>query len=156
MNAEHPVALRAICYNPSIMQSESPLRVLLVDDDLFFSARILSVLQKLGHKAEVARTVADAEAQTRAGQDLVILNFSSPRLGDLEAVRKLRAAGAPKLLAFLSHVKIPPVRESVLAAGADRLVPNSAITQRLPEILIRLGANEPLPEDLEAAGTLNT
>src|SRR5215207_6830079 len=92
-------------------------RVLLVDDDLFFSARILSALQKLGYRADVARTVELATEKTRDGQDLVILNFGSKSLGDLELIRQLRAAGAPKLLAFLSHVKIPPVREAVLAAG---------------------------------------
>ena len=125
------------------------LRVLLVDDDLFFSARILSVLKKLGYSAEAVRTVSDAEAKTREGQDLVILNFGSPRLGGLATVRALRAAGAPRLLAFLSHVKIPAVREEVLAAGADKIVPNSAVSQRLPEILTRILADEPLPQDIE-------
>lgn len=123
------------------------LRVLLVDDDLYFSARMISVLQKLGHKAEVARTVPDAQEKSRAGQDLVILNFGSASLGSLDVIRELRSAGAPKVLAFLSHVKIPAVREEVLAAGADRLVPNSAITQRLPEILARLSSNEPPGDD---------
>jgi CheY-like chemotaxis protein len=123
--------------------------VLLVDDDLFFSARILSVLRNLGFRAEAARTVAEAEQKTRSGQDLVIFNFGSARLGELETIRSIKSAGAPRLLAFLSHVKIPAVRDAVLAAGADSLVPNSAITQRLPEILARLMSNEPLPDDLE-------
>lgn len=123
-------------------------RVLLVDDDLFLSARILSVLQNLGYEAEVVRTIDQAVEKT-SGAALVILNFGSSRLGSVETIRKLKSAGAPKLLAFLSHVKIPEVREEVIAAGADRIVPNSAVSQRLPEILARLMANEPLPDDIE-------
>jgi CheY-like chemotaxis protein len=135
---------------PSTPQTtDSSPRVLLVDDDLFFSARILSVLQRLGCRAETARTVEQAEERTRAGQELVILNYGSARLGGLDTVRRLREAGASRVLAFLSHVKIPAVREEVLAAGADRIVPNSAVSQRLPEILTRLMANEALPEDRE-------
>jgi CheY-like chemotaxis protein len=122
-------------------------QVLLVDDDLFFSARILSVLRKLGCRASCSRVLEEAEERVREGQDLVILNFGSARLGDLAAIRRLREAGAPKLLAFLSHVKIPAVRDAVLAAGADRIVPNSSVSQRLPEILARLLADEPEPDD---------
>jgi CheY-like chemotaxis protein len=124
-------------------------RVLLVDDDLFLSARILSVLRRLGYRAESVRTISDAEEAARVGQDLVILNFGSRRLGTLETIERLKGAGAPRLLAYLSHVKIPDVREAVLAAGADRIVPNSAVSQRLPEILTRIFANEPLPSDID-------
>jgi CheY-like chemotaxis protein len=128
-------------------------RVLLVDDDLFFTARILSVLRRLGYSATSVRTADQAMELCGDRPDLVIFNLGSPRLGGVDTIARLRGAGAQRLLAFLSHVSIPAVRDQAIAAGADRIVPNSAISQRLPEILARLFAGQDLPPDLDSDET---
>jgi two-component system response regulator MprA len=131
--------------------TNTALRVLLVNDDLFFSPRILSVLKNMGHEASTANTVEQALQKMAADKpDLIIFNLNSQRLGGMETIRRLKSeGGAPRLLAFLSHVKIPDIREEVLAAGADKLCANSAITMRLPDIVNRVMNSSPAADDAE-------
>ncbi len=62
----------------------------------------------------------------------------------METVRRLKSLGARHVIGFISHTLIPDVREEARAAGADMVCANSAITQRLPEIVERvLGGGKP-------------
>lgn len=117
--------------------SETAPRILLIEDDLFFQARILSALKKRGYPTETAATPEDALAKAQAARPaLVILNLAAPRLGGLDLVRQLKALpDPPRVLTFLSHVLIPAVRDEALAAGADMLCANSAIALRLPDLV---------------------
>ena len=118
-------------------EQPEPLRVLLAEDDLFFSARILSVLDQLGYKTDTAKTQEEATRKAAEGRPtLVIVNLASRRLGGAELIRQLKAGeSAPRVIAYLSHTRIPEVREEVLGAGADKICANSAITMRLPQIV---------------------
>src|SRR5438309_923843 len=117
-----------------------PARILLVDDDLFFSARILSVLTKLGYATERAATADDALVKLAAAPaEIVIVNFGSRKLsisGALDLVQRVKSRyRVARVVAYLSHTKIPAIRAQANAAGVDRLCANSAITMRLPDIL---------------------
>lgn len=117
--------------------NEGGIRVLVVEDDLFFAARILSVLKKSGYEVLTASQEADALHQARHNAPaLIILNLASPKLGGLSLIREIKSLTAPpKVLAFLSHVKIPDIREEARAAGTDKLCANSAISLRLPSLV---------------------
>src|SRR5690242_14147936 len=86
------------------------------------------------------RTAASGEAAERTLEDfrpnLVILNLASPALGGAGLIRRIKS-GSPdtRVVAFLSHTRIPDVRAEVMAAGADKLCANSAISMRLPDIV---------------------
>jgi CheY-like chemotaxis protein len=110
---------------------------LLVDNDLFFAARILSVLQRAGYPTEQAASMEQALEKVEALRPaLVILNLASAHSGGIDLIRRLKALpDPPRVLAFLSHMQIPAVREEVLAAGADRLCANSAVSLRLPDLV---------------------
>lgn len=121
---------------------------LLIEDDLFFRIRLLSMLERIGYRVEMAAN--SKQALDLASQDvpvLAILNLASPRLGGVDLVRRLKTeAKIPYVLTYLSHVRIPAVREEVLAAGADKICTNSAISTRLPEIIweiLQNGVAEP-------------
>jgi DNA-binding response OmpR family regulator len=133
--------------------SVTPERVLLVNDDLFFSARILSVLRQNGYLPETASTAQQAlERAAALSPALVILNLGSERLGGLQTLRRLKSeTGAPRVLAFLSHVRIPEIRAAALEAGADKLCPNSAVSLRLPTLIRQVldGTGEKVVEDEE-------
>ncbi len=117
---------------------EPGARILLVDDELFFAARILSVLRQHGYEVERAATADEAQLRIPVDRpDLVILNLASPKLGGIPLARQLKEAGVRRLMAFLNHTRIPEVREEALAAGVDQLCANSAITNRLPELVER-------------------
>ncbi len=112
-------------------------RVLLVEDDLFFAGRIMSVLKKQGYPAERATTSENALAKISSSRpDVVVLNLASRKFDGIDLIRSISSKpDHPRILAYLSHVKIPDVRDEVLAAGADMICANSAITMRLPGIL---------------------
>jgi CheY-like chemotaxis protein len=124
-------------------QSALP-KVLLAEDDLFFSARLLSVLDKLGYQTYTARTQDEAlQKAAEIRPPLVILNLASKRVGGAELIRRLKGREpAPRVIAYLSHTRIPEIRDEVLAAGADKVCANSAITMRLPQILEQVLSDE--------------
>lgn len=122
-------------------------RVLLVEDDLFFAGRILSVLNKLGCETERSATSeAGVERAAALDFDAVIVNLGSARLGGVETVRRLKRAGARRMIAYISHTRIPEIRDAVRAAGGDGIYANSAITMRLPSILQRVLSGRPPDE----------
>lgn len=144
-----------MCYNRGMKAEETELHetqtVLLVEDDLFFQACLLSMLERIGYRVETATD--PKKALDRASQEapvLAILNLASPWLGGVDLVRRLKAeAKVPHVLTYLSHVRIPAVREDVLAAGADKICANSAISMRLPAIIQEVlseGVAEPVDE----------
>lgn len=111
--------------------------VLLVDDDLFFAARILSVLGAAGYRVDHVTDAASAPTRcAEARPDLALVNLGSRGLDGMEALRGLAAADpAPPIVAYAPHVRIPDLREAARAAGAVRVVPNSAIASRLVEVI---------------------
>jgi CheY-like chemotaxis protein len=116
---------------------ESNPKVLLVEDDLFFAGRLMSVLGKQGYPAERVTTAADAIANISSHRpDVVIVNLASRTFDGIELIRSISSEpDHPRIVAYLSHVKIPDIRDEVLAVGADVICANSTITMRLPGIL---------------------
>jgi CheY-like chemotaxis protein len=111
--------------------------ILFVNDDLFFTARILSMLKRAGYQTDTATTREEALEKIAVRRPaLVIFNLGAPRLGGIEMLRRIKTGpDAPRVLAFLSHVRLPAVREDALAAGADKLCANSAVAARLPALV---------------------
>jgi len=114
--------------------------ILVANDDLFFGGRILSVLEKSGFRTATAATGDEVVRKTLELQPTIVLvNLNSKRLGGIDLLRRLKAADSgARILAFLSHMQIPAAKEDILAAGADKLVANSAVSMRLPSIVAEL------------------
>jgi len=113
-------------------------RILLVDTDLIFTSRICSVLERAGYSVKTASDATAALNAVRGADppvDLVICNLASPAAG-LPLVRAVKAIpDAPKVLAYMSHVKIPAIRAETMEAGVDKLCANSAVHLRLPDLV---------------------
>jgi DNA-binding NarL/FixJ family response regulator len=105
--------------------------VLLVVPDLFFAARIREVAAAIG--ATVTEATAAAAADRAKDAALAIVDLSDGAAAD--TVRALRQA-APHLqiVGFHPHVDVE-ARDAALAAGADQVLPRSAFTRRLAELL---------------------
>lgn len=93
--------------------------VLLVTDDLFFRAKLASVVERYG-----GRTVRKGAAS------LAVVEVTGP--ATVARVRGLVAQGT-RVLAFGSHVNATVLREA-RAAGADA-VPNSRVEAALADLL---------------------
>jgi hypothetical protein len=105
------------------------VRVLIIERNLIWSARLSNSVRLLGHEVVVAGSLPDELAF-----DVAILNLAEP---DPRAVGPLQAAGV-KIIAHAGH-KEKDRLELGRAAGCDLVVTNSELTYKLPEILDKLG-----------------
>ena len=113
-------------------------RVLAAVDDLFFASKIRGTAQQLNVTVEFAKkadTLFDlAKAET---PDLIILDLNSEKLdpvGLARAVKDDEQLRAVPLVGFLSHVQTDLMRIAQ-DAGVDQVMPRSAFTKFLPQIL---------------------
>jgi CheY-like chemotaxis protein len=113
-----------------------PRRVVVVVPDLFFATRIATTARALGVEV-VACTSAEAlEVCRRDPPGLVILDLQGA--GDPPGLaRALKADPATcrvRIAGFYSHVD-QETRRGALAAGVDDVLPRSAFTARLAELI---------------------
>lgn len=113
-------------------------KVLAAVDDLFFSAKIAETARHLG--VPVAIVPGFEEVLPRIRQEhpaLVVLDLNSRRCRPLEVIRALKAdpdLKAVPILGFLSHVQAD-LRQEAAEAGCDTILPRSAFSERLPDLL---------------------
>ncbi len=116
------------------------VRTLMVDDHATFLNELTHLLEE-DHEIDVVGRVASGEEaleQTAALRpDLVLMDLAMPRMGGLEATRRLKTdagAGAPRLI-VLSLYEHSMYRQAALDAGANGFVPKSKLgTLLLPMI----------------------
>jgi CheY-like chemotaxis protein len=113
-------------------------RVLAAIEDLFFGAKILETAQRLQVPLGLVRSPVELIAAARADRPaLIIFDLNAEACRPLEALRQLRAD--PDLrdiptLGFFSHVQ-HDLKTAAAEAGCDRVLPRSAFTATLPDIL---------------------
>jgi DNA-binding NarL/FixJ family response regulator len=111
-------------------------------DDLFFQMKVRETAKLAGVSLETS-TTGDALLQAAEANPgaLVIVDLNA-RQGAIEAIERLNgpnATGHPRrVVAFLSHVQTG-LAERARAAGCSQVMPRSAFTQNLAQIL--RGAN---------------
>lgn len=112
--------------------------VIAVCDDLFFASKIRGTAEQVGTTVQFVKTIADLMAKTAADLPaLVIVDLHSQRCDPIQLARQLKSApqtsGVP-LLGFFSHVQTE-LQRNAEAAGFDRVMPRSAFSQKLVDIL---------------------
>jgi CheY-like chemotaxis protein len=114
-------------------------RVLAAVGDIFFASKIRGTAEHLNVTAEFAAS-ADALFDTAKADvpSLIILDLHSEKIDPFALAERLKAdeqlRGVP-LVGFYSHVQTE-LRDRAERAGIDRVLPRSAFTKRLPEILL--------------------
>jgi DNA-binding NarL/FixJ family response regulator len=109
-------------------------RVVALMDDLFFQMKVLETAKHLGLEFKVAATAEGLLGLLDPRPRLVIVDLNA-RAQPLDAIRKVRAADAQvRVVAFLSHVQ-RELAEQARSAGCEEVMPRSAFTQNLAEIL---------------------
>jgi CheY-like chemotaxis protein len=112
--------------------------VIAVVDDLFFASKIRGTAEQVGVKVQFVRT-ADAlvEAARNSQPSSIIVDLHSQKLNPIDVAKLLkgdeRLRSIP-LLGFFSHVQVE-LGQQAEQAGFDRVLPRSAFTSKLPEIL---------------------
>jgi CheY-like chemotaxis protein len=113
-------------------------RVNVFVEDLFFAAKIRTTAEHLGVEVVFSRSLeALCEAAKQEPPALVIVDLHLQRDDPFLMASRLKsdaAFSATTLVGFFSHVQVELQRRAE-AAGYDRVLPRSAFTKRLPEIL---------------------
>jgi CheY-like chemotaxis protein len=114
-------------------------RVLAAVPDLFFASKIRGTAQALNVTIEFSR-VADAlfDAAKLEVPSLIILDLEADAADPIALAARLKQdeqLRAVPLVGFLSHVRTD-LQQQARAAGVDLVLPRSAFTSRLPDILL--------------------
>jgi CheY-like chemotaxis protein len=125
-------------------------RIFAFVDDLFFVAKIQETARKINVKVDFLKS--DQELLDRLEQNgeekpsLIIFDLNSNAARPLTLIPKLKAMlkKETSILGFVSHVQ-GDLKVKAQEAGCDTVMPRSAFSQNLPQLLRRHGA----PDDLE-------
>jgi CheY-like chemotaxis protein len=131
---------------------DAPARIFAFLDDLFFLAKIQEVSRKLNVKVEFVKS--EKEMAERAGglpedkPSLIIVDLNSNSMKPLQVISKLRSKfkKGTSIVGFVSHVQ-GDLKVKASEAGCDVVMPRSAFSQTLPNMLRRHGAEEEKTED---------
>jgi len=103
-------------------------------DDLFFQMKIAETAKHLGVDFKVASTGEALMGMLHASTKLVIIDLNAKNQ-PLATLERLRTAQKDlRVVAFLSHVQTELAAQA-RAAGCSEVMPRSAFTQNLAEIL---------------------
>ncbi len=133
---------------PGMKVAERNLRILLVEDNIVNQKLGLRLLEKMGHRVEVANNGQEAcEALGAVRFDLVLMDLQMPVMGGLEATRKIRESEEKSgrhvpILAMTAHAAAQdekrcleagmdgyvtkPIRREVLRKEIDRVTAQNA------------------------------
>ena len=113
-------------------------KILVAVDDMFFAAKILSTAQQLGRPLERVKTAEQlAESVEKETPALLIIDLNSAQfqaLAMIEAFKSQPSLSSMRIVGFLSHVQVE-LKGRAEQAGCDYVMPRSAFSQALAEIL---------------------
>jgi len=109
-------------------------RVVALMDDLFFQMKLAETARHLGVEVKVAATADALLPLLDPTPKLLIVDLNS-RSQPIAAIERLRGAkNGVRVVGFLSHVQTELAAQA-RAAGCDEVMPRSAFTQNLADIL---------------------
>jgi CheY-like chemotaxis protein len=118
--------------------------ILIVDDDLFFPARLEPLLRAAGFGTRVVEAMDGLDAAVAVERPrAVLINLGSrpDRLAWIKQCKQNAATCNLPVLAYCGHVEVELQRQA-REAGADQVAANSAMVERAGEIVRRLLTRE--------------
>jgi CheY-like chemotaxis protein len=122
-------------------------RIFAFIEDLFFLAKIQETARKLNVKVEFVKTDKDLmERMQQNGEEkpsLIIFDLNNANAKPLTLIPKLKSKlkKGTSIIGFLSHVQ-GDLKQKAHEVGCDMVLPRSAFSQNLPQLLRRHGAAE--------------
>ncbi len=126
----------------------NPLRLLLADDNPINQKVGLSVLQKLGYRADIANNGLEViKALEQKAYDVLLLDVQMPEMDGLEAARTIcrrwPEARRPRIIAMTGNALLGD-REKCLEAGMDDYISKPVRIGELQAALERWASNKPM------------
>ena len=122
-------------------------RIFAFIEDLFFMAKIQETARKLNVKVEFVKTDKDLmDKMQQNGEEkpsLIIFDLNNNNAKPLTLIPKLKSKlkKGTSIIGFLSHVQ-GDLKQKAHEVGCDMVLPRSAFSQNLPQLLRRHGAPE--------------
>ena len=131
-------------------QTADTTRIFCFIEDLFFLAKINETARKLNVKVQFVKSDKDVlEAIETTGEkpSLIIFDLNNHLAQPLKTIPKLKKElkKETNFLGFVSHIQ-GDLKLKAIEAGCDTVVPRSAFSQNLPNLLRRHGAPDELEE----------
>lgn len=137
---------------PLPVATDAPARIYAFVDDLFFLAKIQETARKMNVKVEFVKTDKDVyERMGKNGNDkptLIIVDLNNMAAKPLTIIPKLKSKlkKETNIIGFVSHVQ-GELKMKATEAGCDMVLPRSAFSQNLAQLLRRHAAHDDeLPE----------
>jgi CheY-like chemotaxis protein len=128
-------------------REDATSRIFAFVDDLFFQAKIQETARKLNVKVEFCKAEQDLlERMEQNGEgkpSLIIFDMNNANAKPLSLIPKLKSKlkKETSIIGFLSHVQ-GDLKQKAHEVGCDMVLPRSAFSQNLPQLLRRHGAPE--------------
>jgi CheY-like chemotaxis protein len=132
---------------PMASVSDAPARIYAFVDDLFFLAKIQETARKMNIKVEFVKTEKDVfERMGENGNGkptLIIVDLNNLGAKPLTVIPKLKSKlkKETNIIGFVSHVQ-GELKMRATEAGCDMVLPRSAFSQNLAQLLRRHAAHE--------------
>ncbi len=137
---------------PAPVREDAPTRIFCFIDDLFFMAKIQETARKLGVKVGFVKADKDIVAKLAnvpedAKPSLIVFDLNNANAKPLTLIPRIKTKfkRGTSVIGFLSHLQ-GDLKVKALEAGCDMVMPRSAFSQNLPNLLRRHG----LDEEIEA------
>jgi CheY-like chemotaxis protein len=133
---------------PLPARDDANSRIFAFVDDLFFLAKIQETARKLNVKVEFVKNDKDLtdrlEQNGEEKPSLIIFDLNNANAKPLTLIPKLKSKlkKGTSIIGFLSHVQ-GDLKQKAHEVGCDMVLPRSAFSQNLPQLLRRHGAPEP-------------
>jgi PleD family two-component response regulator len=129
------------------LKEDAASRIFAFVDDLFFQAKIQETARKLNVKVEFCKAEKDLLDHMHENGDekpsLIIFDMNNANAKPLTLIPKLKSKlkKGTSIIGFLSHVQ-GDLKQKAHEVGCDMVLPRSAFSQNLPQLLRRHGAPE--------------
>ncbi len=135
------------------VREDAPVRIYCFIEDLFFLAKIQEAARKIGVKVAFVKADKDivsrlADVPEGSRPSLIVFDLNNVGAKPLTLIPRLKSKlkRGTSVIGFLSHLQ-GDLKAKAMEAGCDMVMPRSAFSQNLPNLLRRHG----LDAELEAA-----
>ena len=144
-----PAALGSPQIEPVPQHTDMSTRIFAFVEDLFFVTKMNETARKLNVRLEFIKTMDELLEKTNNGEEkpsLIVVDLNNANLRPLTVIPKLRAQfkKGTSILGFVPHVQ-GDLKVKAQEAGCDTVMPRSAFSANLPQIIRRHGG----PEEIE-------
>lgn len=133
---------------PAVVRADAPTRIFCFIEDLFLQAKIQENARKLGVKVEFVKGDKEAvarltEAPENARPALLVFDLNNLNAKPMTLIPrfKTKLKKATSIIGFLNHLQ-SDLKMKAIEAGCDTVMPRSAFSQNLPNLLRRYGVEE--------------